>query len=187
MSKIKKGSSKNIATTVRDNEFLHRSSALGKIAHEAHSTSSLISLENDGDEYFSRDTLNRSCKDTLELVDKPGQLFYRSTTERTTNLSNFGNGCLHDRLGCASRSDAGFRCLVKGSNSSSHKLLGNDGSFSCIKTFPQNTTGSESVDQNPQYHCYLFFFLIYIYSYYLPFTTVCHIPGIEYDNNKLYN
>ena len=34
---------------------------------------------------------------------------------------------------------------------------------------------------------FFFFFLIYIYSYYLPFTTVCHIPGIEYDNNKLYN
>jgi hypothetical protein len=42
--------------------------------------------------------------------------------------------------------------LVRGSNSPTHKLFRNDGSFSCSKALPQNAKGPESVGQDGQ-HC----------------------------------
>lgn len=51
-----------------NNEFLHRSSALGKIAHEAHSNASPVLLESNGEEYLLRNTSYRSCKVTPRLL-----------------------------------------------------------------------------------------------------------------------
>lgn len=50
-------------------------------------------------------TSYRSCK----VENKKKKLFQKVTFERKTSLPNLGNRCFHDKLGIASRSDAGVR------------------------------------------------------------------------------
>ena len=142
--KSEKNSSKNNSKTVKYNEFLHRSGSLVMFTQKTSSTASLVPLESDGEKYILRDSTIGSCEVPLKLMEKLGIFFQRVSSERQTHLPNIRNGCIHDSLGSASRSNACIGCLVKGSNFKAHKLHRNDGSVLAIQHF-QNVLKGQKV------------------------------------------
>lgn len=132
---------------------MHRSSALGKIAHEAPSNASPVLLESNGEEYLLKNTSYRSCKVTPTLMENKKKNFFKVLPLKEKPVSNLGNGCFYDRLGSASRSDAGVGCLGKGSSLAAHTLFRNDGSFSCHSILSKVNEGSKGVGKDGQHHC----------------------------------
>lgn len=63
---IRKVPSQDIPKIIGNNEFLHRLSALGKIAYEAHSNASSVLPESNGEEYLLKNTSYRLVKSHLD-------------------------------------------------------------------------------------------------------------------------
>lgn len=152
---IRKDQSQNIPKVIWNNEFLHRSSALSKIAHEAHSNAFPVLLESNGEEYLLRNTskvwwkIKNNFFKELPLKEKP----ISQTLVTDASMTGLGSHLGQMQVGC----------LVKGSSLAAYKLLRNDGSFSCNSTLSKDTEGQKGVDQDGQQggcilHPYAFWF-----------------------------